>query len=243
MASPYFSIVTDIGTAEMLKATNEERKVNITEFAVGDGGGAYYKPTTAMEALKHEMWRGTVNSCKISEDNENVLIVDTIIPSNVGGFTIREMALFDDTGKMIGICNTPDTQKVKVSDGVVHELALSMEILLSNTDSVQLIVDPNVVTATKKDIEQLRQDMTQNINSVNATLQEEIQEALKITAAVQNDVDGVKNSMLRMGIVVSTLTDADVLDADNVAIESFKTAEDVIIISGIFDGENNRLYA
>ena len=243
MASPYFSIVTDIGTEEMLKATNEERKVNITEFAVGDGHGAYYKPTTNMTALKREMWRGAVNSCKISEDNENVLVVDTVIPSNVGGFTIREMALFDDTGKMIGICNTPDTQKVKVSDGVVHELALSMEILLSNTDSVQLIVDPNVVTATKKDIEQLREDMTQSINTVNATLQEEVQEALKITAAVQNDVDGVKNNMLRMGIVVSTLTDADVLEADNIAIENFKTADDVIITSGIFDRENHRLYA
>ena len=118
-----------------------------------------------------------------------------------------------------------------------------MEILLSNTDSVQLIVDPNVVTATKKDIEQLREDMTQSINTVNATLQEEVQEALKITAAVQNDVDGVKNNMLRMGIVVSTLTDADVLEADNIAIENFKTADDVIITSGIFDGENHRLYA
>ena len=132
---------------------------------------------------------------------------------------------------------------MKVSDGVVHELALSMEILLSNTDSVQLIVDPNVVTATKKDIEQLREDMTKSINTVNATLQEEVQEALKITAAVQNDVDGVKNYMLRMGIVVSTMTDADVLEADNIAIENFKTADDVIIISGIFDGENHRLYA
>ena len=243
MASPYFSIVTDVGTQEMLKATNEERKVNITEFAVGDGNGAYYKPTHDMTALKREMWRGAVNSCKISAENENVLVVDTVIPSNIGGFTIREMALFDDTGKMIGIGNTPDTQKVKVSDGVVHELALSMEILLSNTDSVQLIVDPNIVTATKKDIELLRQDVTENINNVNATLQEEVQESLKITAEVQNDIDGVKNNMLRMGSVVSALTDADVMDADNVAIETFKTADDVIIISGIFDRKNNRLYA
>lgn len=243
MASSYFSIVTDIGTEEMLKATNEERKVNITEFAVGDGNGAYYKPTTDMTTLKHEMWRGTVNSCKISTDNENVLIVDTVIPSNVGGFTIREMALFDNSGKMIAICNTPDTQKVKTSDGVVHELALSMEILLSNTDSVQLIVDPNVVTATKEDIEQLRQDITQNINAVNATVQEEVQEALKITAMVQNDVDRVKDNMLRIGIVVSTLTDADVLDADNVAIETFKNNDDIIIRSGIFDKENSRIYA
>ena len=243
MASPYFSIVTDFGVEEMLKAINEERKVNITEFAVGDGNGAYYTPTQTMTALRRETWRGSVNSCKISKDNENVLVIDSVIPSNVGGFTIREMAVFNDKGNMIAICNTPDTQKVKVSDGVVHELALSMEILLSNTDSVQLIVDPNVVTATKKDLETLRQSLTENINTVNATLSEQVQEALRITAGVQTDVDGVKNNMLRMGIVLSTLTKADVLDADNIVIETFETANDVIITSGIFDSKNNRLYA
>ena len=60
---------------------------------------------------------------------------------------------------------------------------------------------------------------------------------------MQADVDGVKNNMLRMGIVLSTLTKADVLNADNIAIETFETANDVIITSGIFDSKNNRLYA
>ena len=70
-----------------------------------------------------------------------------------------------------------------------------------------------------------------------------MQEALRITAGVQTDVDGVKNNMLRMGIVLSTLTKADVLDADNIVIETFETTNDVIITSGIFDSKNNRLYA
>lgn len=243
MASPYFSIVTDVGTEEMIRAINEEKKVNIVEFAVGDGGGAYYTPSQSMKALRRETWRGSVNSCKISDDNENVLVIDSVIPSDVGGFTIREMAVFDDKGNMIAICNTPDTQKVKVSDGVVHELALSMEILLSNTDSVQLIVDPNVVTATKKDLDNLRIELTENINTVNETLSERVDETLKITAGVQADVDGVKIYMLRMGMVLATLTQADVLDADNIAVEVFNTADDVIITSGIFDAENHRLYA
>lgn len=156
MSSKYYAIVTDLGTNKMLRAIKEGKKVNVTNIAVGDGEGEYYKPTAEMTALKNELWRGEVNSCRISEESENLLIIESVIPSDAGGFTVREMAAFDDEGEMIAICNTPDTQKVRVSDGVAHELKLAIEVALSNTDSVQLIIDPNVVTATKKDIEELR---------------------------------------------------------------------------------------
>ena len=243
MASPYFSVVTDVGTTEMVKALNEDRKLNIIEFAVGDGNGAYYSPTQEMTALRREVWRGSVHSCRISEDNENVLVIESVIPANEGGFTIREMAIFDDKGNMIAVCNTPDTQKVKVSDGVVHELALSLEILVYNTDSIELMVDPNVVTATKKDIERLRQSLTQSINIVNIAFQEEMQKALKSITGLQIEVDNIKNDMLRMGVILSVLVEADALGADNMMLESFNTTDDVIIISGFFDNENHRLYA
>lgn len=156
MASKYYAIVTDLGTNKMLRAIKEGKKVNVTHIAVGDGEGEYYQPTADMTALKNELWRGEVNSCRISEESENLLIIESVIPSDAGGFTVREMAAFDEEGVMIAICNTPDTQKVRVSDGVAHELKLAIEVALSNTDSVQLIIDPNVVTATKKDIEELR---------------------------------------------------------------------------------------
>lgn len=155
----YFAVVTDLGTKEMLQAVNEEKKVNIVHFAVGDGGGQYYVPDAAMTELKNEVWRGEIGSCRISGESENVMIVETVIPSKEGGFTIREMAVFDEKGTMIAICNTPDTAKVRVTDGVVHELLLKMEILLNNKDSVQLVADPNVVTATKEDVGRLQKKL------------------------------------------------------------------------------------
>jgi len=155
----YFAVVTDSGTREMLAAVNEERKVNITHFAVGDGGGQYYVPDAAMTELKNEVWRGETGSCRISGESENVMIVETTIPSDAGGFTIREMAVFDDKNTMIAICNTPDTAKVKVTDGVVHELLVQMEIVLNNRDSVQIFVDPNIVTATKEDLQKVEKEL------------------------------------------------------------------------------------
>lgn len=159
----YFAVVTDLGAKEMLEAVNEERKINITHFAVGDGGGQYYVPDTTMAELKREVWRGKIGSCRISEESENVMIAEATIPSNVGGFTIREMAVFDDKNIMIAVCNTPDTAKVKVTDGVVHELLAQMEIVLNNKDSAQILVDPNVVTATKKDLELLEKKLGKQI--------------------------------------------------------------------------------
>lgn len=166
----YFAVVTDLGTKEMLEAVNEERKVNITHFAVGDGGGQYYTPDTAMTELKNEVWRGKIGSCRISEESENVMIAETTIPSDAGGFTIREMAVFDDKNTMIAVCNTPDTAKVKVTDGVVHELLAQMEIVLNNKDSAQILVDPNIVTASKKDLELLEKRVNKQIAELEEML-------------------------------------------------------------------------
>ncbi len=152
MSDNYFSIVTDLGTKKMLEAMKNGKKLNITHFAVGDGGGAYFEPSADITQLKNEIWRGTINSCEISKE-ENILTVGAVIPFDVGDFTIREMGIIDEDGVLIAVCNTPDTQKVTITDGVVHELSLFMELALSNADVVQLLVDTNIVTATKKDLE------------------------------------------------------------------------------------------
>lgn len=170
MENTYFAIVTDSGTKKMFEALNEEKKVSIAEFAVGDGGGTAYLPTKEMEALKNEVWRGSVKSCYVSEESENLLITESVIPSDVGGFTIREMGIYDTEGTLIAICNTPETQKVKIADGVVHEMTLSMEIALSNTDSVELIVDPAVVTATKKDVERIENRLERKIEEEDSAV-------------------------------------------------------------------------
>lgn len=172
MAGTYYTIVTDLGTREMAKAINEGRKVNIIEFAAGDGGGSPCTPKTDQVTLKNEVWRGNVGTCYINEDAENLLIVEAVMPADVGGFTIREMAVFDDRGTMIAVCNTPDTPKVKISDGVVHELRLQMEILLNNQESARLLVDPHIVTATKKELENLGIKLNEKIEELKERIDE-----------------------------------------------------------------------
>lgn len=150
----YGTLVTDIGNALITTAVIEGEKVNISLLAVGDGGGSYYQPVPSMTELKNERWRGAINGVSINEQSPNMIDVVAVIPSDVGGWTIREMAVFDDAGNMVAICNTPDTEKVIITSGAAGEVELTMHIEISNTGAISFIIDPTVITATKKDLEE-----------------------------------------------------------------------------------------
>lgn len=92
----YGSIVTDVGVQLITQAVMEGQKVNIVKLAVGDGGGSYYKPDSTMTALKGEKWRGDVTRVEVNEQSPNMIDIVAVVPSDVGGWTIREMGVFDD---------------------------------------------------------------------------------------------------------------------------------------------------
>lgn len=148
----YYSLVTDTGTAAIANAVLLGNKVDITEFAVGDGGGAYYQPTTDMTKLRNKKWQGVVTAVEPVENQPNVLRITAVIPSSIGGFTIREMGAYNSNGQLIAVANTPDMQKVIIADGVSSELQAVIEIAVSNAEVINFVVDPTVIIATKKDI-------------------------------------------------------------------------------------------
>lgn len=152
MDQRYGTFVTDLGKELIAEALAKGEKLNLMKVAVGDGGGEYYIPTPDMIKLRRQMWSGDVNSVDIG-DAANTIEVVVVVPSNVGGFTIREMAIFTAEGEMFAICNTPETEKVIISSGAIGEMELVVRIEVSNTDAITFIVDPNVVLATKSDID------------------------------------------------------------------------------------------
>lgn len=149
----YITVVTDIGLERITEAAANGRKVNITTIAVGDGNGSYYKPVPSMTELKNKKWHGAVNTVAINENTLNVIDVIGVVPSDVGGFTIREIGIFDEGGSMIAVGNTPDTEKVVITTGASGEIELTIHIEVSNAEAISFVIDPNVVLATKKDIE------------------------------------------------------------------------------------------
>ena len=149
----YCSIVTDIGEELIAKAVQENKKLNIVSLAAGDGNGTFYKPTSDMTALKNECWRGDIKSYSIDSISRNVIKVSGVVPSTVGHFVLRELALFDDNDNMIAMANAPDLLKAVLEEGALTEAVVYMRVAFSNTDVVNIQVNTSVVYATVQELE------------------------------------------------------------------------------------------
>ena len=150
---PYKSLITDIGNAKMARAVLEGQKVNVVKMRLGDGGGAYYMPTSDAVDLVNQVWEGEIASKTINEASPNIIAVKTVIPSSVGGFTVREAGLFDDEGDMIAVCNMPDIGKATLPEGISTSIDIVMNILLTNVDAVDFVINPTLDPASREDVE------------------------------------------------------------------------------------------
>lgn len=150
----YGTVINAIGSAKIADCILNGNKVNITTAAVGDGGGAYYKPTREQVALKNECWRGEIAYARINEENPNMIDVKFIVPADVGGFTIREVALIDAEGETIAIGNTPDAEKIAVTDGVSFPITMVMHILVDDASVINFSINPDLDTVSREEMEQ-----------------------------------------------------------------------------------------
>ncbi|MDU4423005.1 MAG: phage tail protein, partial [Raoultella sp.] len=126
-------------------------KVIFSQMSVGDGGGSATIPGDEQTTLVNERFRTQLNSLKLS-DTENIVIAEMIIPPEVGGFTIREAALFDDAGVCMAVANVPETYKPALSEGSGRFTILRIWLAVSSSEAVELVVDPGIVLATVEDV-------------------------------------------------------------------------------------------
>ncbi|RLL33737.1 phage tail protein [Acinetobacter cumulans] len=144
----YKTIYTAIGLTLVSQAVSQQRTIEITHFAVGDGSGNSVQINESMRQLVREKYRSTVNRIFQDPENENRFTAEMIIPVTVAGFVIREIALFDSNGNMIIVGQTPEVYKPTLSEGVTQDSVYRIPFVVSNPEILQLNFDPNVVIAT-----------------------------------------------------------------------------------------------
>lgn len=144
----YKTIYTATGLALVSQAISQQRTIEITHFAVGDGGGNSMLPVESMTQLVREKYRATVNRIYQDPENENKYTAEMIIPVTVEGFVVREIALFDRNGNMILVGNTPEVYKPTLAEGVTQDSVYRIPFLISNPEILELNFDPNVIIAT-----------------------------------------------------------------------------------------------
>ncbi|WP_406833541.1 phage tail protein [Morganella morganii] len=172
MTAKYFAILTNYGAAQLANAVALGTQMNISAMAVGDGGGTLPVPDPAQTKLVRETRRAAVNQVSIDEKNPNFIIAEQVIPENEGGWWIREIGLFDDTGGLIAVGNAPETYKPNLQEGSGRTQVIQMVLMVSSTQAITLKVDPSVVLATREYV----------TKSIDAAIQESETKAARIYA-------------------------------------------------------------
>lgn len=150
MTTKYFALLTSQGAAKLANAAALGTKVQITEMALGDGGGTLPTPDPAQVKLIGEKRRASLNSLKVDAANSSQIIAEQIIPESEGGFWIREIGLFDADGVMIAVANCAETYKPQLQEGSGRTQTVRMILIVNSTTTVTLKIDPSVVLATRK---------------------------------------------------------------------------------------------
>lgn len=150
MTTKFFAVLTHLGAAKLANATALGTQLQITQMAVGDGGGALPTPNPAQMQLIGEKRRAALNSLSIDAANSSQIIAEQVIPETEGGWWIREIGLLDKDGVLIAIANCPETYKPQLQEGSGRTQTVRMVLIVSSTEAVTLKIDPSVVLATRK---------------------------------------------------------------------------------------------
>lgn len=147
----YGTKITALGEAAIAGNILAGTKLDVVEIAAGDGGGGYYEPTADQTALVNEVWRGEIAAYTQNPLNPRMVDIKGVIPSSAGGFTIRELGVFDRAGTLIGVCNTPDMEKARPESGAGGKLDVVMHLIVTDANALNIVVKPSLDTVSLED--------------------------------------------------------------------------------------------
>ncbi|QKN87913.1 putative tail fiber protein [Acinetobacter phage vB_AbaP_Alexa] len=154
------SIHTTKALQLMAEAEGSGTQIRLTHMAVGDGNGNPVTPLPSQTQLVRERFRAPVNRVYQNPDIPNMFTAELLIPASEGGYTLREVGVFDSNGNLFIVGNLPDTYKPTDADGAYSDTVIRVAFMVTNASIVELKIDPNVVIATQSWI----------INNINPAL-------------------------------------------------------------------------
>lgn len=173
MTVKYKTVITRAGAEKLAAATVPKgKKVNFVAMAVGDGGGKLPEPNASQTKLVNEVWRHALNKISQDKKHKNYVVAELVIPPETGGFWLREMGLYDDTGTLIAVGNMAESYKPELAEGSGRAQTLRMVIMVSDIDTVELSIDTTLVMATQDYVDDKLAEHEQSRRHPDATLKE-----------------------------------------------------------------------
>ncbi|MGH8381029.1 phage tail protein [Pseudomonas sp.] len=153
--SQFFAILTAIGEAKQANANALGVPWTFSQLGVGDANLTDPLPSREQTRLINERRRAPLNQLKVDPANPNLIIAEQVIPPDVGGWWIREIGLYDADGDLVAVANCAPSFKPLLSQGTGKTQVVRLNIIVTSTANVQLKIDPSVVLATRKYVDEV----------------------------------------------------------------------------------------
>ncbi|MGL0872064.1 phage tail protein [Klebsiella pneumoniae] len=169
----------------MAAAAVSGEPVNFSVMAVGDGSGERLMSDASEPALTNEVYRASLNRVAIADRSASIIRAEMIIPPQVGGFWLREAAVYDDEGVCLAVASLPPSYKPTLAQGSGRLQSVNLWITVSNTADVQLMADPTVIIASVDEVDRAKNEAKDYADKIAGQLDTDIQQVIAdaITAA------------------------------------------------------------
>ncbi|EKZ7292075.1 phage tail protein [Campylobacter coli] len=165
--SEYYTILTKIGIAKFIAARASGNGVNLKSFKLSS---KVILPSEEMQSLEEIVYEANINSKSVDENNPNYINLMCYVPSDIGGFEINAIGIYDEVGDLLAVGNLPRTYKPILKEGSAKELMIKIVMELSNAEEVILKLDPSVIMTSRDYVDAIKIELELKIE----TLKEEL---------------------------------------------------------------------
>ncbi|EGQ2309970.1 phage tail protein, partial [Campylobacter coli] len=120
--------------------------------------------------LEEIVYEANISSKSVDESNPNYINLMCYVPSDIGGFEINAIGVYDEVGDLLAVGNLPRTYKPILKEGSAKELMIKIVMELSNAEEVILKLDPSVIMASRDYVDAIKIELELKIE----TLKEEL---------------------------------------------------------------------
>lgn len=181
----FYTTLTTAGVEALANAALTGEPVGFSWMGGGDGSGVRVNLASSPDGLVNEKYRAPLNRLVIADQGANVIRAEMVMPPEVGGFWMREAALYDDDGVCLALASVPDSYKPLLAEGSGRLQAVNLWVAVTSTADVLLKADPSVILASQAEVNRAKNEAKDYADEVLGKLDTDIKQVIAdaITAA------------------------------------------------------------
>ncbi|MCU5775862.1 phage tail protein [Winslowiella arboricola] len=177
-AKKFSAVLTAAGAARLTAAALSGVPVGFSQMAVGDANGVLPVPDPQQTGLINERYRAPLNRLSVADQGASIIEAELIMPPQVGGFWLREVALFSEDNVCLAVANMPESYKPQLAQGAGRHQAIRIWLGVSSTADVQFIDNPAVVLATIDEVNRIKSEAQDYTDEIAGNLDDAMKSAI-----------------------------------------------------------------